>query len=67
MNIQELENFLKDYQKYLPESNEGKQKKSQLIGYLSSSYWWHSQYITSCSELQTSGDETANKPILKPH
>lgn len=47
MNIQELENLLKDYQKYLPESDEGKQKKSQLIGYLSSSYWWHSQYITN--------------------
>jgi hypothetical protein len=36
-----------------------------LIAYLLAH--WAYLSLASCSELQTSGHETANKPILKPH
>ena len=45
MNAQELTSLLKEYRKYLFESNEEKQIKTLIIAKLSSSYWWRSQYI----------------------
>jgi hypothetical protein len=47
MNIQDLANLLNEYQKHSPETDAQTQIKSQLIAYLSSSYWWRSQYISN--------------------
>lgn len=46
MNIEDLANLLNEYQKHSPETDTQTQIKSQVIAYLSSSYWWRSQYMS---------------------